>query len=440
MSTIIVVLICGIFFKTAAIIISIRLIRVTKSYKVSVLISFTALLMIIRSSINIHHYIIKNVFDLIDIQNAVFTFFISLFLLLSSAYMHHLFIKIKQREDELAKSKRNYQNLVDVSPAGIFSTDYNGNYTYVNQQLCDIVMLSSDKLIGKEWTDIVHQDDRERVLSQWNKCLDGNMFFRDEFSLQTSNSPKKWVIVQILAEKDLFDETQTYIGTIIDITQRKLDAEKIKDTLKEKELLVREVHHRTKNNLALISGLIRIQSEYVEQHDCKEILTELISRINTMSLIHESLCQTENLSEIAFDKYLKALMVSLIKTYSSKTTRISLNLDLDDVSIAVKQAVPLGLAINEMATNSLKHAFPNISEGIIAVIMRKINDEIYLTFSDNGIGISEDIDLANIKSMGVLLIMNIVKNQLNGNIVMNKSNGTEYRITIKYRNDNQIIE
>ena len=205
--------------------------------------------------------------------------------------------------------------------------------------------------------------------------------------------------------------------------------EQIKASLKEKEVLLREIHHRVKNNMQVISSLLRLQSEYIKDKKYIEMLKESQNRIRSMAFIHEKLYQSKDLANIDFNRYIKSLTDDLFRSYGVSTDKIALKMDIESVSLGVDAAIPCGLIINELVSNSLKHAFPGGREGEIKIVLRRTDGkEIELLVSDDGVGIPEDLDFRNTESLGLQLVTGLSEDQLQGKIELNRAKGTEFRI------------
>ena len=201
-------------------------------------------------------------------------------------------------------------------------------------------------------------------------------------------------------------------------------------SLKEKETLLQEIHHRVKNNMAVISSLLSLQAKNTEDSHVKDILKESQGRIYAMSAVHETLHGSEKLSEIDLKSYLSKIATSIFQTYSTNHQKVKLNNNVEEIPIDLNQAYPLGLTINELISNSLKYAFPDEREGEICVSIKKLDTELELTVMDNGVGIPKDLDWKNSKSLGLKLVRTLVENQLDGSVEMENTNGTKF--TIKF--------
>lgn len=227
-----------------------------------------------------------------------------------------------------------------------------------------------------------------------------------------------------------------YIGSCMDITERKGAEDQIKMALEEKETLLQEIHHRVKNNLQVISSLLSLQSRNVKDQYLIEEFKESQNRINTMAFIHENLYQSRDRARVDFAKYTKTLVQYLFNSYGADS-RIKLTIDIGDILFNVDKAISCGLIINELVSNSLKHAFPKGKEGEIKVSFHPVGDEdakdenpdkYELVVSDTGVGFPGNLDFQNTESLGLQLV-NALTKQLRADIEFHKKSGTEFRIT-----------
>ena len=213
-----------------------------------------------------------------------------------------------------------------------------------------------------------------------------------------------------------------------DITEKKITNDELRKSLNEKEVLLKEVHHRVKNNLQVISSILNLQTSYVEDKKTLEILRESQNRVKSMSFIHENLYRTKDFNKIDFTEYIENLTKSMIHSYQYAENNISLVLDLDPVFLSMDLSIPCGLIINELLSNSLKYAFPE-KTGIISISIKKTSfKRIEIIVEDNGIGYSKGLDSDNEGSLGMLLVRTLI-NQIDGKITLLKHKGTKYLIT-----------
>jgi len=223
-----------------------------------------------------------------------------------------------------------------------------------------------------------------------------------------------------------------FIAIFEDITESKISERTIRASLKEKEVLLRELYHRTKNNMQVISSLIGLKSASLNDERMVNILHEMKNRIQTIALVHQKLYQSQNLSRVDLKEYITDLVNLLASSYISEQDKITFTLDLENINVLIDTAVPCGLIINELISNSFKHAFPGDRKGNISVKLKKLEDDaIELVISDNGIGIPEGYNLMEKNTLGMQVFYNIVTEQLMGNVKIESKNGLAFTIHFK---------
>ena len=217
--------------------------------------------------------------------------------------------------------------------------------------------------------------------------------------------------------------------------RRKLAEKQIEDSLKEKETLLKEIHHRVKNNMQIVSSLLSLQTRNIEDKKYKDIFIDSQNRIHAMALIHEKLYHSENLAHINFKEYIDEIVSNISSSYGLNSN-IKIDINVENIPINIDNAVPCGLIINELITNSLKYAFPKGRRGKIQISVKsKENNLIQLSIGDDGIGIPKDLDIRNAKTLGLTLITALAENQLDGEIIINREKGTEFQINFRGTKD-----
>ncbi len=219
-----------------------------------------------------------------------------------------------------------------------------------------------------------------------------------------------------------------------EIAERRAAEGKIRASLLEKEVLLKEVHHRVKNNLQIISSLFGIQAYTVRDEICRNVLRESQDRIRSIAMIHEKLYQTPDIAMIDFAQYVQSLADNLYRSYGADSSRITMATNVDNAKFDIDTAIPCGLIINELVSNSLKYAFPENRHGIINIRLWQENDRYVLEVSDNGVGLPGDLDVHNVSSMGLQLV-DILAEQLGGRMTVGRTSGTCFQIAFSVDHD-----
>jgi two-component sensor histidine kinase len=201
----------------------------------------------------------------------------------------------------------------------------------------------------------------------------------------------------------------------------------ISNALKEKDTLLREIHHRVKNNLQVIGSLLRLQSNYTDDENVLQAINEGQSRVRSMALIHQKLYQRENLTGVSTKDYLDQLIKELFSTYKVDTNKIQLQLDIQDINLDIDTVIPIGLVVNELVSNALKYAFVGRDNGILKVSLKEVSEKLVVKVADNGNGIPDLSVVENPSSFGWNLI-NIFKDKLDGSINIDNTSGTSVEI------------
>ncbi len=223
-----------------------------------------------------------------------------------------------------------------------------------------------------------------------------------------------------------------------DITRAKSVEHQIRSSLLEKETLLREIHHRVKNNLQVISSLLDLQGEGIREPHLLQALAESRNRVRAMALIHQELYQSESLSRIDTSGYIRGLVTHLFRAYHLQDADISLDIRVDGISLGLDMAIPCGLIINELVTNALKYAFPPGHSGILRIHLESESPGRYsLTIGDNGCGLPESLDLDNPPSLGLRLVQ-LLTRQLGGNLEIDRTGGTTFRLIFSETTNRQL--
>jgi PAS domain S-box-containing protein len=228
---------------------------------------------------------------------------------------------------------------------------------------------------------------------------------------------------------DANDKITGSVVAIQDITELKQAEKTIKASLKEKEVLLQEIHHRTKNNMNVICSLLSLQSSYIDDAKIEQLFQETQNRIRSMALVHEKLYQTQDLSNIDLGEYIADLASSVMANYHVTREKISLILAVESIMVNIETAMPCGLIINELISNALKYAFPEARTGTIGITLRKTPDgQVDLRVADDGVGLPPGVDMRNKETLGMQLIANLAEYQLHGELELHNKQGTEFHL------------
>jgi len=240
--------------------------------------------------------------------------------------------------------------------------------------------------------------------------------------------------ILVYSEPDALEQVEQAVNGMREslreyIKERDLAAEQTERTLQEKKVLLKEVHHRVKNNLQVISGLLNLQAHHIHDRKSREIYKESQNRVITMALIHEELYKSKDLARVDFADYVRNLTTNLFGSYMVDNGNVGLELDMEPVEIVVDTAIPCGLIINELISNSLKHAFPNDRQGKVRVGISELDGNRFrLVVGDNGVGLPGELDLDKSKSLGLTLVT-VLAEQLGADLVIDREGGTCFTLT-----------
>lgn len=345
----------------------------------------------------------------------------------------------KRIEEQLWATTSRLSTLIENLQLGVLVKDEFDKIVLINQAFCDLFKIkdSSNHLIGMDgktfffeyqnlFSDptqfIIRNQEvtgRKRIVTNEELSLvDGRTFERDYVP----------IIIQGIS--------QGHLWMYRDITERKKAEDTLMTSLREKEVLLKEIHHRVKNNLLVVSNLLEFQSDMFTEPGLIKVLDDSRNRIYSMALIHEKLYRSTNLEKINFGDYLEDLIDNLFESYNIQAGRIEFQLDIEPVSLNIETAQPCGLIVNELVSNTLKHAFPNGRSGIVYLgLHQNQEDKIILTVGDNGIGFPAGVDFRNVESLGMELVCTLTE-QLEGTITLNLENGTLFTVSfseLQYR-------
>jgi two-component sensor histidine kinase len=317
-------------------------------------------------------------------------------------------------------------------PGGIFTLIRHHDgltfLSFVSLWIYRLMKIDENELIdNRNWLDIIHTDDRRLVSAAIDDSANHLSVLNIECRLMSDDETPVWI--RIASHPRRVDSHIVWDGLMLDITDRKLAELQLRRAFEEKEVLLREISHRTKNNMQVIHSLLGLQSNSISDPKVQDIFKETQNRIMSMAKAHQMLYQTKDLTRIDFKAYLYELTSGLIESYKSMADKVLLDFQAEPVAVSLDTAITCGLVVNELISNSLKYAFPGNRGGVIRMQLFKDADHyIHLNIGDDGVGFAEDFDMKHVTSLGVQLITNLVKRQLKGTLDVDTHNNPEFRI------------
>lgn len=346
--------------------------------------------------------------------------------------LEKLSIKTYQKSKENLHIKTIFDSLQSVS---IFSLDtdfkllsYNKTFLNVLKQYFNKFPSIGDSFIEYLWP-FVRNGNYHNLLNPFRAAAEGEFISMSDV-LKTKDNDELWINFT-LNPIDFGKGVEEITCTAIDITKQKQNEEKLEANLVEKEILIKEIHHRVKNNLQIISSLLNLQNNYVTDAVTDAVLTECQNRVKAISFVHESLYINNDFNNLKIINYVQGLVSNLRSSFASSISNIDICYDIDESFINLDYAVPLGLIINELVTNSFKYAFTEEKSYEIFLQIYQKNQKLVMVYKDNGVGFDKSVDLENLSSLGIQLIQ-ILTEQLEGNLTIENSNGVKYLFNFEY--------
>jgi PAS domain S-box-containing protein len=329
----------------------------------------------------------------------------------------------KQDEQALRNSEAKHRLLFENANDAIFISDMKARILAANPMAVRQLGYTHAELTSMTIFQVDAPEGAKRILERFARLMaQGHYTFETEHLRKDGSC----IPIEISARCITWEGQAAIMGICHDITARKIADETRKASLQEKEVLLREIHHRVKNNMQVISSLLFLQATRAENEDARRPLIESQQRIMAMAMIHETLYGSQNLASIDLFDYLKSLVNHLQGVYNNKND-IRIILELDKVQLDINQAVPCSLILNELLTNAFKHAFPAGGKGTVHIKAYMTHArEVIMEVSDNGVGLPANLDLSNVHSLGLKLIQGLLKKQLKGSLGVITEGGTAF--------------
>jgi len=329
---------------------------------------------------------------------------------------------------ELSEEERKFKLYIENAVDVVTVIDAKAYITYESPSVKKNFGYDPFELIGKSAFEFIHPDDMKETLDVFKNAIK-KPYSSNTLVLRFLRKDGTWAFVRV-SGKNMIDDPiiNGIILNVTDISERLVIENQLKKSIYEKEILMKEIHHRVKNNFMTISSLLYLQSEMSREPKVTEILTDCQNRVRSMALIHEKLYQTETFTEIDANSYIQRLVSFVQSSYISNSVEINIKLHVEEeIQLVPGKAISVGLIINELLSNIYKYAYPSANKGEVEIVLLKEKDEYCLTVKDDGIGLSEDFDVLNTTSLGLKLVQ-IMSEQMGGKFSVERNNGTEFRI------------
>ena len=334
-------------------------------------------------------------------------------------------------EEALRESERMYRAIGESIDYGVWICDPEGRNLYASDSFLKLVGISQQQCSEFGWGDALHPDDAERTMAAWKECVRTGGTWDIEHRFRGVDGEWYPVLARGVPVRNVQGQIVRWVGINLDIGNLKRTEEALKASLGEKEVLLKEIHHRVKNNMQIISSLVDLQASQLPDDSMRAILQDVTQRVRSMALVHEKLYQSADMARIEFSDYARTLLGYLWRAHGTTASGIRLALDLEPTPFSVNAAVPCALILNELATNALKHAFRGRNSGeVIVSLHRNPEGLVSLRIRDNGTGFPAGLDWQHAKSLGLRLVQILAK-QLSATVEFSSvdGEGTEFSVS-----------
>jgi PAS domain S-box-containing protein len=351
-------------------------------------------------------------------------------------------IERKRAEVALRESETQFRTIFEVASVGILQSDsMTGRILKCNDTYCRITGYSQSELLGVSFLDLTHPEDRQRDWDIFSRAARGEtpVYYNEKRYIRKDGS-FVWVRLNAAFVRNSNGKAVRTVAICEDISERKRTEVSLRESekalramLSEKEVLLKEVHHRVKNNLQVISSLISLQADSMVDKQLTEVLGDVRDRVRTMALVHEKLYQTEDLARLDFAEYGSSLLNYLWRAHGAATGNVRLNMLMVPLILPVEMAVHCGLILNELGSNAIKHAFPNgCGEVTVTLAHDPATGAACLRVRDNGVGLPADLDWRQSSSLGLRLVQ-MLAGQMCGSVQTGPGPGTEFQINFNVK-------
>jgi len=334
----------------------------------------------------------------------------------------------RQTEARLAETEARFRTMADCAPVLLWQAGTDTRCEFFNEFWLNFTGRAVDDELGSGWASGVHPEDFQECMNTYLAAFVERRQFRMEYRLRRHDGQYRWLLDHGVPRFAPDGSFAGYIGSCVDITELKDVYSALTTRLREREMLLREVHHRVKNNLQLVSSLLSMQARSLSDIATREALNDSRKRVQSIALIHDELYQAQDFSHVAFSEYIRRLCTLVVQATSPSVDRVSLKLDLHSVALGIDRAIPCGLILNELLINSMKHGFADGRSGAIHVELREPEaNRIELTVADNGVGLPDGLDVRQAQTVGMQIVCTLAE-QLDAVLDVQRRGGTTFKL------------
>jgi PAS domain S-box-containing protein len=335
--------------------------------------------------------------------------------------------KVDRKTRELRESEQRFRNLLETVQLVAVTLDAKGRITFINDYALALAGYQRHEVLGKDWFELfvpLDMPEREEL-----RASVGTESFpaHNDGIFTVRGGGHRLIAWSNTIVRDIQGNVVGVAGIGEDITERRQAQEALAASLKEKEVLLKEVYHRVKNNLQTVSSLLSLQADAVKDAPTRELFLESRSRVHSMAMVHERLYRSSTLADVDFRSYIETLANTHLRS-SSLAGTVALELDVAEITLGIDRAITCGLILNELLSNSLKHAFPGERRGTIRIGMACRGKECVLSYADDGIGLPEGFVAEEKESLGMVLITGLAQ-QIRAKLEVQVEGGTNFTIT-----------
>ncbi len=332
--------------------------------------------------------------------------------------------ELRRTQAELEVSRSRYFELYDLAPVGYCTLSENGRILEANLAAATLLGVVRGALAAQRISRFILGEDQDRFYFLLKQLVDTGQEQQCELRMLKLDGATFWAHMVAISTRQA-DAPAALRLVLSDITGRKLAEQKLADSVAEKEVLLREIHHRVKNNLQMMSALLELQAGYVTDEQARGYFKDSQRRIQAMAMLHEQIYENQDIRAIDPAVYLRSLVENLRAQYGDCSARVNIRVEAEDCTLPVDAAIACGLVITELVSNAMKHAFPQERSGELLVALRRGGaGKVVLEVTDNGVGLPQGLDLRRSRSFGMQLVMLIVEKQLHGKLSIESNQGT----------------